>query len=59
MITTIGQLKQDLVAFAAYKAAMATEARVRKRRRLCTCCKRRFNWYELEPGTGRCPDCMP
>lgn len=31
----------------------------RRERTRCTVCGRRVNWYELEPGTGRCTECMP
>lgn len=41
-----------------YKAVVR-ERIVRKKRTRCSVCGREFNWAELEPGTGRCPDDMP
>lgn len=32
---------------------------VAPKRTHCSVCKKPFTSYELEPGTGRCPECMP
>lgn len=35
------------------------EKEIEKERERCTVCGARHDWYQLEPGTGRCPKCQP
>lgn len=49
----------SLSASDAAAVAYDNEERARRERTACTVCGKPMNWYELEPGTGRCPDCMP
>ena len=60
-MATSSRPRRGRISFASLAVALEwnLEKQRERLRDRCTVCRKRHDWFELEPGTGRCPDCMP